>query len=135
MDSKPGTPGARVSVFFNYCCHAVDILSDADQGFTSSVFLIAATNTFIRFVHFEFGSHYGEYIDAASEHLQRTLADDEDKDTFVHMHSTKWFNLQSPEGRKSALCHILALVKWHERSDSLHANSEDGSDSMEDDSA
>lgn len=93
MENKPGSPGARVSVTFHHCCHVVGILSDFDKEYTCSVFLIAATNTFIRFVHFEFGSHYEEYLDAASEHMKRTLADDEDKDTFVYMHSTKWFNL------------------------------------------
>jgi hypothetical protein len=76
----------------------------------SNVFLIAATNTFIRFISFRFGSHYNGYIDAATESSQRTLVDDGDIDTFVYMHSTQSFKLESPVGRRSALCHILALV-------------------------
>ncbi|PLN79114.1 hypothetical protein BDW42DRAFT_201838 [Aspergillus taichungensis] len=77
------------------------------------VFLIASTSTFIRFVHFKFGSGYEEYIAAATKEDQRVLVDDETKDIFAYMSSTKWFNLQSPEGRRVALCHILALLRWH----------------------
>ncbi|KAE8155245.1 hypothetical protein BDV25DRAFT_134992 [Aspergillus avenaceus] len=78
-----------------------------------SVFLIAATSTFIRFVHFKFGSQYREYIDAETRPEQMALVNDEDRDTFVYMHSTRWFNLQLAEGRRLALCHILALLRWH----------------------
>lgn len=85
----------------------------------SGVYLIAATNTFIRFVHFKFGSDYHECIDAETESIQRALVDDDDKDTFVHMHSSKWFNLQALEDRRSALCHVLALIRWHDEQNAL----------------
>lgn len=57
-----------------------------------------------------------DYLDVDTKAAQRKLANDEDKDTFVYMHSTKWFNLESPEGRETVLCHILALLRWHEGS-------------------
>jgi len=79
-----------------------------------SVFLIAAINTFLRFLHFRFGSHYEEYLDCISEQTQKDLIQDENRDTFVHMSSIAWFNLQSSEGRRIALCHIMALLRWHD---------------------
>ena len=36
-------------------------------GCICTVFLLAVTNIFLRCTHFKFGSHYGEYVDAASE--------------------------------------------------------------------
>ncbi|PLN82507.1 hypothetical protein BDW42DRAFT_200397 [Aspergillus taichungensis] len=83
------------------------------------VFLIAGTNTFMRFVHFRFGVDYAEYMDATSETAQSILAANKDKDTFIYMHSTKWFNLQPHDDRKSALCHILAIIKWQNRRNDL----------------
>ncbi|GLA55781.1 hypothetical protein AnigIFM63604_002730 [Aspergillus niger] len=82
------------------------------------------------FMNKEFGSHYNEYIDAAKEPSQRMLVDDRDKDTFVYMSSTQWFNLESPVGRRSALCHILALVSWHHERDAM--DSDDSFDSEDD---
>ena len=82
--------------------------------------MIAATNAFVRFVHFAFGRDYQEYVDARSREAQVEIIDDEEKDAFVYMQSTKWFNLQSREGRRVALCHVLALLRWHEAQDSQH---------------
>ena len=48
-----------------------------------SVFLIAAANTFLRFIHFRFGSHYAEYIDAIGGSAQEALLRDSGKDTLV----------------------------------------------------
>ncbi|KAF9243594.1 hypothetical protein DTO013E5_7100 [Penicillium roqueforti] len=60
---------------------------------TIGVFLLAATNTFLRVIHFKFGSHYGEYVNTESEGTQKILVDNENKDTFIYIHSTKWFDL------------------------------------------
>lgn len=81
-----------------------------------SVFLVAATSTFVRFMHFKFGSQYRHYLDAKSERQQQRLVDQDgrDNDTFVGMESSEWYNLQSSEGRKAAICHTLALLRWHE---------------------
>lgn len=79
----------------------------------SSVYVIAATNTFIRFIRFKFGPEYAEYIDAEGRLTQETLLD-KHPDTFAYMNSTKWFNLQTFEGRKSALCHTFALLRRHD---------------------
>ena len=76
---------------------------------SSSVFVIAATNTFIRFIHFQFGPDYAKYIDAEGKGSQEAFLD-EHPNTFAYMNSTKWFSLETPKGRKSALCHILALL-------------------------
>ncbi|KAK7398546.1 hypothetical protein QQX98_012068 [Neonectria punicea] len=77
------------------------------------IFLIAATNTFIRIIYFTFGRDYSDYLDAMDEKPQIELIEDPEKDTFAYMQSTKWINLQSPEGRRNALCHILTLLRWH----------------------
>ncbi|CAH0025849.1 unnamed protein product [Clonostachys rhizophaga] len=95
------------------------------------VFLIAAANTFLRFIHFRFGSHYADYIDAVDSSTQEGLLKDIGKDTYVHMESSKWFNLQSSGGRRIALCHVLALLRWH---DAQHQLSEMVDDSIASDS-
>lgn len=77
--------------------------------------MISATSTFVRFVHFTFGSQYGEYLAQTSDRQQQILAErDCDEQTFVRMKSSTWHNLQLQEERKSAICHILALLRWHE---------------------
>ena len=68
----------------------------------------------MRFIHFRFGEAYNEYLDARSVAEQKELVNDPDKDTCVHMNSSEWINIQSPEGRRLALCHILALLRWYE---------------------
>ena len=87
------------------------------EGVSYSVLGIAAANTFLRFMHFRFGSHYAEYIDTIDETVQKTLINDSGKDTFVRMQSSKWFNLQAGDGRRMALCHVLALLRWHDAQD------------------
>lgn len=67
----------------------------------------------MRVVHFHFGSDYEAYLDATSEDAQRALIDDPTKDTYVYMQTTKWYNIASSGGRHVALCHILALLRWH----------------------
>ncbi|GAB1313422.1 hypothetical protein MFIFM68171_03632 [Madurella fahalii] len=79
----------------------------------NGIFLIAATNTFIRFIRFTFGRDYLEYLDANNKDTQQALVDDPEKYVCVYMQTTKWLNLQSSEGRRIALCHVLALVAWH----------------------
>lgn len=92
-----------------------------------SVFLIAAANTFLRFIHFHFGSHYAEYIETTNDMAREALIKDNGKDTFVRMQSSKWFNLQSTEGRRMALCHVLALLRWHDAQDKLYSKKVDNS--------
>ncbi|KAI0452169.1 hypothetical protein F5B21DRAFT_506478 [Xylaria acuta] len=93
------------------------------------VFLTAAANTILRFIHFLFGSHYA--IDGSA---QEALIRDSGKDTFVHMESSKGLDLQSSEGRRIALCHVLALLRWHDAEHQLYAKvvddpiASDGSD-------
>jgi len=68
----------------------------------------------MRFIHFRFGRDYMEYLNIAEEDAQKDFVNDRGKDTFVYMNSTLHFNLQSPEGRRAALCHILAILRWHD---------------------
>jgi hypothetical protein len=90
----------------------------------------------VRFINFKFGRDYAEYIDAVNETAQIELINDEKKDVCVYMHSTKWFNLQSQEGRRIALCHLLALLRWHDAhdaQDALHSQTTDDAMGPEDD--
>ncbi|KND86212.1 hypothetical protein TOPH_09155 [Tolypocladium ophioglossoides CBS 100239] len=97
-----------------------------------SVFLIAAASTFLRFLHCHFGSHYAELVDATEGEDQKALIADSEKDTYVYMQSSKWLNLQSTRGRRIALCHVLALLRWHdEHESSSERASIDGDISME----
>ncbi|GAM89634.1 hypothetical protein ANO11243_076730 [Dothideomycetidae sp. 11243] len=81
------------------------------------VFLIIGAGTCIRFMHFRFGSDYAEYIDAPNATAEVALLADKNKDTCVHLQSSQWFNLQSRDGRRKALCHLLALLRWHDSND------------------
>jgi len=87
----------------------------------------------VRFIHFKFGRDYAEYVDALDETAQIELINDEEKDACVYMHSTKWFNLQLQEGRRIALCHILALLRWHDAQDALHRQTTDDAMGPEED--
>lgn len=78
-----------------------------------SVFLIAAVNTFISFIHFKFNSDYMEYLDADAV-SQRAIIDDVNKDAVVYMRRTKWYNLEKSHARYVALCHVLALGRFHD---------------------
>jgi hypothetical protein len=79
-----------------------------------SVFLIAATNVYVRFMHFCFGADYAAYLNARDLAAQEALVNDASRDTFVHLQCTKWFNLGSVKGRRDTLCHVLALLRWHD---------------------
>ena len=61
------------------------------------------------------------------------MVDDETKDTFARMNSTQWFNLQSSEGRRVALCHTLALLRWHDKQTAMPVPGPDDSMVSEDD--
>jgi hypothetical protein len=87
----------------------------------------------VRFIHFEFGRDYAKYIDTADETAQIELINDEGKDVFVYMHNTKWFNLQSHKGRRIVLCHILALLRWHDAQDALRLQTTDDATGPEED--
>ncbi|KAK0627105.1 hypothetical protein B0T14DRAFT_562940 [Immersiella caudata] len=61
-----------------------------------------------------------QYLDATDVRTQLDMASDPGKEVFVAMQSSTWFNLQSPDGRRAALCHILALLRWHAAQGSMH---------------
>ncbi|KAI3127124.1 hypothetical protein CBS147326_7289 [Penicillium roqueforti] len=95
FDERTGKPKPVVSneTLAQYLAEAV-ISWRANRGeLGQDVFLLAATNTFLRVIHFKFGSHYGEYVNTESEGTQKILVDNENKDTFIYIHSTKWFDL------------------------------------------
>ena len=72
-------------------------------------------NTNICFIHVKFGEDYLEYLDADNKDIQRKLIDNLGKDNFAYMKKTTWINLESQKGRELALCHIFALLRWHEK--------------------
>jgi len=78
------------------------------------IFVVAATSTFVRFIRFAFGRDYLDYLDTTDIDSQKAFAN-HGKDAFVQMQSTKLFNIQSREGRRGALCHILAIIRWYDR--------------------
>ncbi len=104
----------------------------ADWILWSSVFLIAATNTFVRFVHFNFGSDYRTYLDANGEKAQKTLVNNRNRNTFVYMQCSSWFDLNTAHGRRKALCHVLALLRWHDKNEASDSDSDSESDSERD---
>ncbi|KAI0435842.1 hypothetical protein F4803DRAFT_276767 [Xylaria telfairii] len=113
-----------------YLGEAVITWKENQELLQRGVFLIAATNTFVRFLYFRFGRDYSDYLDAIDGQIQMQIVNNELRDPYVYMQSTRWFSLQSGEGRKSALCHILALLKWHE--DSMGNNSQGSTYGSED---
>jgi hypothetical protein len=55
-----------------------------------------------------------EYLNTASENGQKQIIDNTEKEAVAYMQSTKFFNLQSPTGRRGALCQILTLLRWYD---------------------
>ncbi|KAL2753232.1 hypothetical protein ACRALDRAFT_1077621 [Sodiomyces alcalophilus JCM 7366] len=113
-ETNKGNPMISDETLAQYLGEAVITWRGRQDLLAHEVFLVAATSTFVRFIHFRFGTSYLEYLDAEDVATQQAIAEDPEKDTYVHMDSSEWFNLQSPEGRRNALCHILALLNWHE---------------------
>ena len=87
------------------------------NGYNSGVFIIAATSTFVRFTRFTFGKDYLAYLDAATKSAQQEIIKNKTKDACAYVENSNWFNLQTKEGRKAAMCHILALLRWQEVND------------------
>ncbi|EXL39706.1 hypothetical protein FOCG_17678 [Fusarium oxysporum f. sp. radicis-lycopersici 26381] len=105
-----------------YLGEAVITWGSNQQLLGDGIFVVASVGTFIRFIRYEFGSNYAQYLSATTLNGQLDIVSDPGKDTFVHMHGTRWFNLQSGEGRRGALCCLLALHRWFD------PGVEDGSD-------
>ncbi|KAK3364190.1 hypothetical protein B0T25DRAFT_598066 [Lasiosphaeria hispida] len=97
-----------------------------------SVFLIAATNTFMRFIQFSFSRDYLEYLDALDVETQLEIINDPERAVFVSMQSSRWMNLQSSLGRRAALCHVLALLRWHNAQGLVHHQGDEGDDDDDD---
>lgn len=82
----------------------------------NSVFTIAATGTWVQFLHFEFDSHYRSFIDPPNATTSRACVAAHGDETFVRMKCTNWFDLRAAKGRKIAMCHVLAILRFHEAS-------------------
>lgn len=74
------------------------------------------SNTFFRICHFHFGDRYDDYLNADAKE-QRRLVNEAANETCIHLQCTNWFNLQTKEGRKARLCHVLALLRWQNAQD------------------
>ncbi|KAK4034691.1 hypothetical protein C8A01DRAFT_38850 [Parachaetomium inaequale] len=84
----------------------VEIEGDDTDAWSKIFFftiLIAATNTYVRFVHFHFGADYEAYLDARSVATQEALINDDSRDALVYMQCTNWFNLQSFNGKAKTM--------------------------------
>lgn len=75
-----------------------------------------------------------QYLDAKDEISQKQLIENMPEDTCVYLERSSHFNIQSSRGRRDALCHILALVRWH-GTEGTRANSERDDDYANDDYA
>ncbi|KAH7247243.1 uncharacterized protein BKA55DRAFT_514584 [Fusarium redolens] len=112
-----------------YLGEAVITWGSNQQLLGDGIFVVAAVGTFVRFIRYEFGCNYAEYLSATTLNGQLDIISDPGKDTFVHMHGTRWFNIQSSEGRRGALCCLLALHRWFDPG--LEGDSDFESDAME----
>ncbi|PYI01211.1 hypothetical protein BO78DRAFT_464784 [Aspergillus sclerotiicarbonarius CBS 121057] len=124
IEQRTGRPVPRVSneTLAQYLGEAL-VAWRANRGvLKQDVFLVVGTSTFVRFINFKFSAEYEEYLDAESEAAQNSVVDRGDGNVFVQMHSTKWFSLQSPDGRKAALCHVLALIRSQAKQDALQTS-------------
>ena len=74
-------------------------------------------------MRYEFGSNYTQYLSATTLNvLLDIIPDPKKKDTSVDTNTTKWFDIQSGEGRRGALCCFFASHRWFD------PEVEDGSD-------
>ncbi len=80
----------------------------------------------MRFLHFKFGDKYNDYLEAETEVAQKEIiAQDSGEATCVRMTSSPWYNLQTDDGRRFVLCHILALLRWHDHLEAFAPYSQD----------
>lgn len=105
----------------------------------NSVFLIAVSNTFIKFIYFTFGEDYREYLDATTFEKQMELVKDPQKDTFAYMDATKWYDTRMSEARRLTACTILTRLRqnlpgWHFARDAISPLSNTNMESDSDDS-
>lgn len=97
----------------------------------TSFFLITASNTFVQFCHYKFGADYSAYLDASNKEAQKSLINDNNKDTSVRLIRSKPFDLAMSNGRRAAVRHILALLRRQQRQRAeAEISSSDEDDSM-----
>ncbi|QUC22974.1 uncharacterized protein UV8b_07215 [Ustilaginoidea virens] len=113
IDPRNGRSSPIVSngTIAQYLGEAVLTWREKQDELHQDIFIIAMCNTFVRFIHFTFGSDYGEYLDASTETEQLQIVGDTAKDTFAYVSWTKWFDLRMSEARRIAACHLLTLVR------------------------
>ncbi|XWX00654.1 hypothetical protein V2A60_008675 [Cordyceps javanica] len=78
--------------------------------FHGGVYSYICNGSFIRFLHFDFGSRYEGYLDAPTENEQLDIVQDYPEDTCVRVSSTKWLDLEEPKDVIRSICHILTRV-------------------------
>jgi hypothetical protein len=64
------------------------------------------TQTYIRFLHFNYTDEYIQYL--RCDDAEKRKASNE----YLHMTETDLFALDSKEGRRNAVCNLLGLVKF-----------------------
>ncbi|OCK88166.1 uncharacterized protein K441DRAFT_700744 [Cenococcum geophilum 1.58] len=103
-DNQPVVPDANLS---QYTCEALTAcLSYPDRD---GAFVIAMTQTFMRFMYFHWTKDYMEYFKCTDAEKQRASK------AYLHMTETAFFDLNSEVGRRHAVCNLLGLVKFWEK--------------------
>lgn len=99
------------------------------------MFSYVCNGTFIRFFHFGFGSHYVEYLNAATATEQLDVVQNHPEDTCIRVSSSKWLDLENNQGVRLAICHILTRVRVEEgeASDQSEEDDDQASDQSEED--
>ncbi len=68
------------------------------------------TQTFMRILHFHLTEEYMQYLHCDDAEEQRAL------DAYLYVTETEFFALDSKDGRRYAVCNLLGLVKFWEKS-------------------
>ncbi|KAG8410939.1 hypothetical protein J3458_016504 [Metarhizium acridum] len=112
-DTQSGRSSPMVSdnVLAQYLAQAVLAWQANPSLLHKGVFLMAVVNTFVQFIYFTFGSDYREYIEATTAEEQLRVVNNPEKDTFVYMARTKWYDLRMSEGRRLTACTLLTRLR------------------------
>ncbi|KAM3437634.1 hypothetical protein MY4824_003653 [Beauveria thailandica] len=79
-----------------------------------NLYSYVCNGTFIRFFHFDFGSHYAEYLNATTANEQLDVVRNHPEDTCIRVSSTKWLDLENNQDVLLSICHILTRLRVEE---------------------
>ncbi|TWU70497.1 hypothetical protein ED733_000721 [Metarhizium rileyi] len=82
--------------------------------FPAGLYSYVCNGTFIRFFHFDFGSHYAEYLNATTANEQLDVVRNHPEETCIRVSSTKWLDLENNQDVLLSICHILTRLRVEE---------------------